>query len=211
MTAVLWDLDGTLVDSTADLADAVDGMLSDHDLPALGPEVVGRLVGEGAKNLVDRAVARAGGVPAPVHLERFLVRYRARPVARTRAYAGIAEIVRGVVAPQAVVTNKPEDISRTILDRLGLLDAFVTVVGGDTVGVRKPRPEPVQAAMRACASDTAVLIGDGPADVGAARAAGIACIGVLWGISRPEGAEVQVAEVGDLAAALAARGLLRYR
>lgn len=211
MTAVLWDLDGTLVDSVADLATAIDAMLQDHGLPGLGPAIVGRLVGEGAKNLVDRAVARAGGVPAPGHLADFLARYRARPVARTHLYPGIAEVVRGVAVPQAVVTNKPEDISRTILAHVGLLDAFVTVVGGDTVGARKPSPEPVRAAMRACGAAAAVLVGDGPADVGAARAAGIACIGVGWGISQPEGAEVVVSEVGDLAAALAGRGLLRYR
>lgn len=207
MTGLLWDLDGTLVDSVEDIAAAADRMLRDAGLPPLGVARVRAFVGEGARRLVDRCVQAAGGEPGPAHLERFLAAYRAAPVVHTRAYPGIPALLAEVAVPQAVVTNKPEELSRAILARLGL--HFPVVIGGDTLPVRKPDPAPVLHAMRLLGVEAALLVGDGPADVGAARAAGIGLLGVGWGISRPEGAGPLLEDVAALRRALAERGLLR--
>ena len=207
MKGVLWDLDGTLVDSATDIAAAVDRMLVRTGRPALGEAVVRGFIGDGAKKLVDHCVIAAGGAPAPADLATFLAEYEAGLVVRTRVYDGIFDVLAAVEAPQAVVTNKPEGFSRRILDALGLARFFPVVIGGDTLPVRKPDAEPVRAALRALGATDGVLVGDGPADVGAARAAGIPLLGVAWGIARPVGAEVLVTEVAGLAAALRRAGI----
>lgn len=207
MTAVLWDLDGTLVDSAGDIAAGVDRMLVRTGRRPLGEAVVRGFIGDGAKKLVDRCVTAAGDTPRPADLDVFLEEYRAGLVVRTRIYDGVAELLADVDAPQAIVTNKPEDLSRRILAALDLARHFPVVIGGDTLPVRKPDPEPVHAALRMLGATAGVLVGDGPADVGAAQAAGIPMIGVGWGIARPAGADVLVETVEGLRAELARRGV----
>lgn len=209
MTGVLWDLDGTLIDSVHDIARAVNSMLVELGLPELPVERVRGFVGDGANKLVDRCVLAAGGVLAPDQLPVFRRAYRGVPVRDTHVFAGIEALLADVGVPQAVVTNKPEEITRVILAELGLARFFSVVVGGETLPVRKPAPEPVWHAMRELGVTDAVMIGDGPADVGAARAAGIPMIGVGWGISHPEGAALVVEDPGVLRGELAKRGLLR--
>jgi len=208
MTAVLWDLDGTLVDSAGDIAANIDRMLVAFDLPALGESSVRSFVGHGALHLVDFCVRAAGGTPSSVHVERFLAEYEAHLDEHTRIHPPeLRTLIAGVRSPQAVVTNKPERITRLLLGRLGWGEAFAAIIGGDTTPCRKPSPEPVWEAMRRLGSDRAVLVGDGPTDIGAARAAGIPSIGVSWGIGSPAGAEVIVDTVDALRAALWERGV----
>ncbi len=207
MRAVLWDLDGTLVDSAADIAAAVDRMLVRTGRPALGEAVVRGFIGDGARKLVDRCVAAAGSAPDAADLPVFLEEYGAGLVVHTRTYPGISELLARVGAPQALVTNKPEALSRRMLDALGLARHFPVVIGGDTLPVRKPDPEPLRRALRDLGAPDGVLVGDGPADVGAARAAGIPLIGVGWGIARPVGADVSVDRVDQLPDALRALGV----
>lgn len=209
MIGVLWDLDGTLIDSVHDIARAANTMLRELGLAELPVEQIRGFVGDGANKLVDRCVLAAGGALAADQLVVFRSAYRSVPVRDTRVFEGIVALLEDVAVPQAVVTNKPEEITRVILAELGLARFFPVVVGGETLPVRKPAPEPIWHAMRQLGVEDAVMVGDGPADVGAARAAGIPMIGVRWGISEPEGAALLVDDPSALRAALAKRGLLR--
>jgi phosphoglycolate phosphatase len=206
--AVLWDLDGTLVDSAADIAAAVDRMLVRTGRPVLGEARVRGFIGEGARRLVDRCVAAAGGEAGDADVAVFLEEYRAGLVVRTRVFPpAIVGLLDAVRAPMAVVTNKPEAMSRDILARLDLARFFPVVIGGDTLPVRKPDPAPLFTALRLLGATAGVLVGDGPADVGAARAAPMWMIGVGWGIGAPVGADVLVGDVPALAVALREAGV----
>jgi phosphoglycolate phosphatase len=199
VTAVLWDLDGTLVDTASDLSAAIDRMLADSGLAPLGEATVRRFIGHGARNLVDRCVREAGGEPGPDHLAAFLARYREGLCVLSRPYPGIPALVRELRC-QAVVTNKPEGLSRALLDALDL--EIPVVVGGDTLAVRKPSPAPVRRALELLGVATGVMVGDGEPDVQAGRAAGLRVIGVGWGIATPAGADRLVRSVTELRAAL---------
>lgn len=206
--AALWDLDGTLVDSAGDIAAAVDRTLLRHGLPALGEATVRRFIGDGARKLVDRCVTEAGGTPEDGHLADFLDAYAAHLVDHTRVHPPeLIGLLADLRTPMAVVTNKPEALTRGILDALDLARFFPVVIGGDTLPTRKPDPGMLLEALRRLGATEGVLVGDGPADVGAARAAGMPMLGVTWGIAVPVGADVLVDDVGALAEALAAYGI----
>lgn len=206
MIAVLWDLDGTIVDSAADIAAAVDRMLEGHGMTPLGEARVRAFIGEGARRLVDRCVEAAGGAPTDAHLAAFLAAYRDALAVHTRVDPpALLDLLPRVAAPMAIVTNKPEAMSVALLDTLGLRRFFPVVIGGDTLPVRKPEPLPVWEALSRLRARHGVLVGDGPADVGAGLAAGVPVVGVDWGIAAPEGATVRVGDVPALEAAL--RGL----
>lgn len=207
--AVLWDLDGTLADTATDIALTVNEMLVGAGLPPLPLTDVHTMIGSGAGHLVDRAVRAAGGLPEARHLHAFLEGYRAQPRRVAELYPGIAALLAEVRTSQAVVTNKPAGVSRALLGALGVAGHFPVLVGGDTLPVRKPDAAPVHTAMRELGCTAAVMVGDGPHDVGAARAAGIPCIGVGWGIGVPAGADRTVRDVPALREALAAYGALR--
>ena len=209
MTGVLWDLDGTLVDSAGDIAGAIDRMLVATGRPALGEARVRTFIGDGARRLVDQCVAAVGGEASATDLAIFLAEYHAFPVVHTRMFDGIADVLAAVDAPQAVVTNKPEALTRIILDRLGLARHFGAIIGGDTLPTRKPDAAPVRVALQQLGVTTGLLIGDGPADVGAARAAGIPLLGVGWGIAHPLGTDRLFATPAALLAELRERGVAR--
>jgi phosphoglycolate phosphatase len=204
---VLWDLDGTLVDSAGDIAAAVDRTLVRTGRAPLGEALVRGFIGDGARKLVDRCVEAAGGRPGEGDLAVFLEEYGAALVVRTRVYDGLVAVLDAVRAPMAVVTNKPEAFSRTILAGLALARFFPVVIGGDTFPVRKPDPTMLHEALRRLDAPDGVMVGDGPADVGAARAAGLPMIGVGWGIAAPLGADVSVATPTALLEALRSAGV----
>ncbi len=183
---VVFDLDGTLVDSRRDLAESTNEMLAGYGAPTLAEDAVARMVGEGAKVLVARALA-ASGLDAPIDeaLDRFRDIYDRRLLRHTRPYPGIPGVLahaRGLAA-LAVLTNKPERPSRVLLDALGLADAFAGVVGGDSPHARKPDPAGLlflMAGAGATAAET-LLIGDSPIDVETGRNAGVDVCGALYG------------------------------
>ena len=189
--ALLFDLDGTLVDSRRDLATALDLTLCELGLPPLGVEVTTHLVGDGARRLIERGLAAAGAGPVlsdafvSAALERFKTHYARHLLATTRAYPQVGPVLEYFAAlPKAVVTNKPAGFSETILQGLGLRTHFVAVIGGDTLPERKPYPAPVQAGLAACGCINpaeAVMIGDSPNDIRAGRAAGTLTCGVTYG------------------------------
>jgi phosphoglycolate phosphatase len=188
---VAFDLDGTLIDSRADLAAAVNHVLGDLGLAEVEPTVLQGYVGEGARVLVERALGPAHGDRVEEGLARFMTYYGAHLLDRTRLYPGIddvtATLLREAVA-LSVLTNKPAAMSRAILAGLGVLPRFVAVVGGDSLPTRKPDPAGVEhlRALTATPPERMLLVGDSGIDVRTARAAGVAFCGVAWGLT-PDG------------------------
>ena len=189
---IVFDLDGTLVDSRRDLTDAANALIAERGGTALPLEDIARMVGEGAALLVRRALSAAGLDPdSPNALARFLDLYDERLLAHTYPYDGIPEAVRALAAEHelAVLTNKPTRPSRRILEGLGLLRYFCEVVGGD--GPHGRKPDPAGLAGIVCghgytAGDT-IMVGDSRIDVTTARAAGTGLCVARYGFGfRPE-------------------------
>ncbi len=183
---LLFDLDGTLVDSAPDLASAVNRMVAARGFPAFRPDEVIAMVGDGVEALVTRALAARGLPPDPVAVRAFSADYGQHFADETRPYPGVVPALQALRADGwrlAVCTNKPEAIARALLDSLGLLDLFVAVGGGDSFPVRKPDPAHMLATLRAAGGEVtdAVACGDHHNDVAAARGAGIPCIFAQWG------------------------------
>ncbi len=203
-----FDLDGTLVDSRADIAAAMNRVLVDLGRTPLDVAVLQSFVGDGARRLVERALDPAPAAAVDDALARFMEVYGAHLLDRTRPYAGIVEALatlsaRGVVL--TVVSNKPEAMSRAILEGLGLGGYFLAIVGGDSLPTRKPDPAGIEwvRAVAGAGRAESILVGDSGIDVRTARAAGVAFCGVSWGLT-PDGMRAESpARVVDEPAALA--------
>lgn len=175
---VVFDLDGTLIDSRRDLTDATNAMLVEHGAAPLQEDEVARMVGEGAAVLVRRALAAAGLPPEmPGALERFLEHYDARLTVHTRPYDGVPETLSALRARDlrlAVLTNKPGRAATAILDALELSPWLSRVVGGDTPAGRKPDPAGLLGVIASEGASPAStwLVGDSPVDLETARRAG---------------------------------------
>jgi phosphoglycolate phosphatase len=188
---IVFDLDGTLVDSRQDLAFAVNRTLAELGArPLPEPEVTG-MVGEGARLLVDRALASAGVPPgeAPRALERFLEVYDEHLLDHTRAYDGIGGLLERVhgLARLAVLTNKPTRASRRVLAGLGIESYFTRVIGGDNEFGRKPDPRALLHLVETAEADRrqTLLVGDSRIDLETARNAAVPCCLVRWGFGFP--------------------------
>lgn len=179
LRGVVFDLDGTLVDSAPDLWRHTNAVLAERGRTPLDLATVTSFVGEGAAVLLARAFAATG---APLDdgalrevAARYTARYAAEPVVDSRILPGAADALDRVRVPVAVCTNKPEGVARAVLAALGLADRFSVVVGGDTLAVRKPDP----AVLRAAADglrvpvEAVALVGDSEVDAATADAAGV--------------------------------------
>jgi phosphoglycolate phosphatase len=173
---IVFDLDGTLVDSSRDLADATNALITDLGGSPLPLDAVTAMVGDGAAVLVKRALSEAGLDPsAPGALDRFLEHYDARLLATTLPYPGMMDTLDALRSTHrlAVLTNKPARAATRLLEGLGLLQSFDDVIGGDTAHGRKPNPEGLLAlvARAGLTPDATVLVGDSPVDLATARRA----------------------------------------
>jgi phosphoglycolate phosphatase len=183
----VFDLDGTLVDSRRDLAEAANALLELCGGRPLAEETIGQMVGEGAAALVARVFAAAGIDAPPGALARFLTIYDRRLLKHTRPYPGIPDVLERLAAraPLAVLTNKPLAATRLILEGLGLTRYFAAdaVVGGDGPFKRKPDPAGLLNLMtRAGASPSeTLLIGDTAVDWQTARQGGAAMCFARYG------------------------------
>jgi len=210
--ALVFDLDGTLIDSRRDITTAINRMREELGLPPIPLEAVVMMVGEGARLLVERAL---GPAFSPGQIDRALARYLEHYadvcLDETRAYPGIEEMLEGLAGryPLALLSNKGEALSRKILAGLGLSRFFGEILGGDSLPTRKPDP----AGLRVLAERLGVplerllLVGDTWIDAETAHNAGCAFILVEWGFPRPPKlddvkADLRVARAGELAAAL---------
>ena len=213
---VVFDLDGTLVDTGPDLVAATNHVRASFGLPPLPPSAVYPLVGEGARRLVERALGASDATQVDEGVRRFLDYYEVHLLDATVLYPGIANALdclaaRGVVL--SVLTNKPERLSRRILDGLGIGDRFVTTIGGDTLPTRKPDPAGIARirADRGNAGERLLLVGDSVVDLATAAAAGIDFCGVAWGFApaalraaRPQNLVEDAAELVELVTAAGA-------
>lgn len=207
----MFDLDGTLVDSSEDLATAVNRMLATlaPGTPPLAHPQVRSFIGNGARVLVGRALQAAGlGPDVDAALPAFLAAYRGCLLDRTRFYPGVREALDALrPVPLAVLTNKPGDLSRELLAGLGAADLFVRVIGGGDAP-RKPDPAGLRELMALCdaAADETVLVGDSAVDVATGQAASVFTIGVLCGFDAEGFAaaapDLQLASVAALPEAL---------
>jgi phosphoglycolate phosphatase len=183
---IVFDLDGTLVDSHRDIANAANALVEElggQRLP--DPAIVG-MVGEGAAVLVRRALTAAGIDPAtPRALDRFLVLYDARLLEHTRPYDGTLDVLDHFRqrVPMAVLTNKPQRPTERILDELQLRNYFSAIIGGDTPLGRKPDPAGLVhlAQTAGVPPDRTLMIGDSPVDLQTARNAGTRICLVRYG------------------------------
>ncbi len=190
---IVFDLDGTLVDSRRDLADSTNDVLESYGAAPLSMDAVTAMVGEGAKVLVERALRSAGLDPAePDALRRFRDFYDRRLLNHTRPYDGIPEVVASLGRDGhtlAVLTNKPQAPSERLLAALDLAPHFRHVVGGDTALPRKPDPAGLLDLMRreGAAPDATWLVGDSMIDVETARRAGVHLCVALYGFGQARG------------------------
>jgi phosphoglycolate phosphatase len=170
----LFDLDGTLIDSVADLTTAVNLMRSELDLAPLDLAAVRSHIGDGATMLVRRSLPEEAF--SPQRLQSFLAHYRSHLTNQTRIYPGIGEfLVQHQLDKMGLITNKPFDLTLALLNELGLIAFFQAIICGDSGLPKKPDPAPVLQALRELQADPerAVLIGDHHTDLRAGRAAGV--------------------------------------
>ena len=214
--AVVFDLDGTLVDSAPDLNTAINKLLGEEGRRALALDEVIGMIGDGAVKLVERAFRATGGrreTESPEKLTaRFLAFYEGHATDSTRPYPGVPETLALLREQQwalGICTNKPEQATREVLHGLDLDRHFGAIVGGDSIaGVRKPDPRLLLAVIErlGAAPAEAVMVGDNANDVQSARAAGVPVIIRAGGYTRvptPElGADAVIATFAELPAVL---------
>jgi phosphoglycolate phosphatase len=179
MAAVIFDLDGTLVDSAPDIHAAVNRLLAAEGEAALDFPTVKRFIGNGVPALIARVMAALGREGEALHarwLARFLEDYEKRAADLTRPYPGVAEALE-VLADTghrlAICTNKPEVPARHVLDAFGLARFFPVVIGGDSLPLRKPDPAPLRAAAEGLGQGPVIFVGDSEVDAETAVAAGV--------------------------------------
>lgn len=216
-SAVIFDLDGTLIHSLPDLTVAINAVLAEQGLAPLAESDVGPMVGDGAGMLVSRAFAARGGLPTPEvapYLARFLGHYEPNATALTRPWDGVVQALTALKArgmTLAVCTNKPSAATHAILKDLGLDDFFAVVVGGDDAPALKPDPSHVNAVLDrlGVSHDDAVFVGDSINDVLAAKGARVRCILVGFGYSKVPphelGADLVIDHFSELVDAVGAR------
>jgi phosphoglycolate phosphatase len=190
LQGVVFDLDGTLVDSAGDLQATLNLLLSEHRLPSLDLPAVKLMIGDGVAKLVERAFIATGGDVSLVNAAsaRFLELYEGNATERTIAYPGVHDTLSNLSAAGftlCVVTNKPYAATIEILEALKLRPFFAAVVGGDSAPRRKPHPDPILKALADAGlrPDETMMIGDNYHDVEAAHAAGLPAIMVTYGYS----------------------------
>jgi phosphoglycolate phosphatase len=189
MFLVVFDLDGTLIDSRKDLADSANQLILELGGSHLPEEAIGQMVGEGAAVLVKRALAAVRVPETSAALARFLDIYDHRLLVHTRAYDGITEVLQSVrsYARLAVLTNKPARPSDRILVGLGLRELFEEVIGGDGPWPRKPDPASLLAMIErsGATQETTLLVGDSITDLETASRAGVRCSLAAYGFGYP--------------------------
>ncbi len=185
---VVFDLDGTLVDTAPDIARALGVALAELGVPPLPLDTVKRMVGDGARELIRRAL---GATPSDDGREeaafgRFLASYRENVCVASQLYPGVVEGLAGLRsdgAALAVVTNKPGDLARTLLGTLGIATSFDAIIGDGDGFPRKPDPTAALSVVAKIGAPPArtVVVGDGLPDMRLARALGVAAVAATWG------------------------------
>jgi phosphoglycolate phosphatase len=189
---IVFDLDGTLIDTAPDLIDTLNVVFEREGLPPVAYDTARNLIGGGAKAMILRGVQLEGRVLAPGRLEElfadFIAHYTDHIADRSRPFPGLIEALDDLTARGArlaVCTNKLEGLSLLLLQQLKLADRFETICGQDTFGIQKPDPEVLRRTIAAAGGDPrrAIMVGDSATDIRTARAAGIPVVAVDFGYS----------------------------
>lgn len=213
--ALLFDLDGTLIDSVPDLAAATNELLAQDNLQPLSVDAVRAMIGNGVKKLVERAYAAAqspvDGEALDAANDRMMTIYGRHLTGQTTLMSGALDVVAAYHQAGvriAVVTNKPEAFTHELIKHFGF-DAMVdVVVGGDTGPERKPAPDMLEHALAVMgvAAGKAIMVGDSPADIDSAKAAGVSSIAVRGGYTNIPveelGADILIDSLKDLPQAI---------
>ena len=216
VAAVVWDLDGTLVDSAADIAASLNRLLGENGLASLDSGRIRNMIGEGVAVLIRRGFEAHDITPGGERLaglvERFLAIYSEIATASTRLFPGARKALQTLSDAglrQAICTNKPEAITRQVLAGLGIADCFDVVIGGDTLPRNKPDPLPLRAALEGLdvTPEQSLMVGDSAIDVQTAHAAGVSVAFVTFGYgpgpSHPHKADYLIDDFADLPAVVA--------
>lgn len=186
-----FDLDGTLLDTHADLGHALNHALGIAGRDPVPLDLARNYIGGGARQMLDRALKESGG-PADLDLSAlhaaFIEYYSANIAVHTRLFPGGETMLDALDAHGvkiALVTNKLESLARGLLGELGLTDRFATIIGGDTLGPgrAKPNPDLLHLMQERLGGGPSAYVGDTTFDVGAARAAGLPCVAVSFGFN----------------------------
>ncbi len=189
---IVFDLDGTLVDTAPDLVGTLNAVLTREGYDPLPFAEARAMIGGGVRHMLTRALAREGVAVDPPELDRlytdFIPHYAAHIADHSQPFPGLAPCLDRLAAQGdrfAVCTNKLEHLSVMLLERLGLAGRFAAICGQDTFGVPKPNPELLRGTIARAGGtlESAVMVGDSPADVAVARAAGVPVIAVDFGYS----------------------------
>jgi phosphoglycolate phosphatase len=198
---VVLDLDGTLADTKDDLVAAVNAALAGLGLPAQDPTTLLRYVGNGARVLLERALGVEHGARIEEGLDLFMPWYREHLLDHATIYPELRDVLdtlAGEGAVFSVLTNKPADMSATILTAFDLDGLCPRLIGGDTLSVRKPDPTGLRRLIDAAGVEAAatLMVGDSIVDVMTGKNAGVATCAVLWGFNgdevRGQGADVEI-------------------
>lgn len=182
--SVLFDLDGTLIDTADDLAASMNHALAGDGLAPVSPQEVRHLVGYGARRMLMRGYELSAGQETSepqldAALERFLDHYKANIAIHSRPFEGVIDLIKALRsdgAAIAICTNKREAMAVRLLETLGFRELFDTVVGADTTIASKPDPAPVLLCLARTKADRGIFIGDSDTDIRAAEAANLPCI-----------------------------------
>jgi len=197
---IVFDLDGTLIDTAPDLIDTLDVVFAREGLPPVPYNPARNLIGGGARGMIARGIAAEGRTLAPEKLEQmfadFIAHYSAHIADRSRPFPGVIDALDELAAQGwrlAVCTNKLESLSVQLLQTLSLAGRFAAICGQDTFGIQKPNPEVLRRTVVAAGGElqSAIMVGDSATDIHTAQAAGIPVIAVDFGYS-----ERPVAEFG---------------
>src|SRR5450755_3672193 len=214
---IVFDLDGTLIDTAPDLVDTLNVVFAREGLPPVAYETARNLIGGGARAMIARGIEAEGRVLEPPKLEQmfddFIAYYTTHVADRSRPFPGLIDALDALAAGGyrfAVCTNKLERLSVLLLEKLELADRFAAICGQDTFGIQKPDPEILRRTVAAAGGNPphSIMIGDSSTDIRTARAAGIPVIAVDFGYSeRPVseyGPDRIISHFEELSAAIAA-------
>ncbi len=184
---IIFDLDGTLVDTARDITEALNHAIKPHGLKPVSVEETTALIGEGTTRLIQKALSPLGKPDeetVKAALKSFLDYYSENLAVHSRLYPNVKKTLSKLKSfDRAVLSNKREDLSRRLLEDLGIAGEFVLIAGSDTTSSRKPSPEPVRYVLdkTGVLPEEALVIGDSPYDIEAAKGAGVKSVAVTYG------------------------------
>jgi phosphoglycolate phosphatase len=201
---ILFDLDGTLVNSIVDITNALNYAIEPYHLEKMTVERTAGMVGEGLTRLIEKMLGADRTALRRDVLDRFIYYYSEHLVDFTRAYPGVRETLETLAEyRKAVISNKRERLSRRLLEELGLASYFDIIFGSDSAEEKKPSPKPILRIleMLGLQPESAVIVGDSNYDIEAGKAAGIWTVAVTYGYrdaSLLQGADVIIGDIRDL-------------